>query len=43
MADTMRAVLLSGPVSVYPMERIRDAHTDLENDTGVGKIVVTTA
>lgn len=31
------------PVRVYPMDRIRDAHTDLEHDTGVGKIVVTTA
>lgn len=32
--------LALGPVRVYPMDRIREAHTDLENNTGVGKIVV---
>jgi NADPH2:quinone reductase len=31
-----------GPVRVYPMDRIRDAHDDLEHNRGVGKIVVTT-
>ncbi|MGH3462851.1 MAG: zinc-binding dehydrogenase [Kribbellaceae bacterium] len=31
-----------GPVRVYPMDRIRDAHDALERNLGVGKIVVTT-
>jgi NADPH2:quinone reductase len=41
--DGLAAATVSlGPVRVYPMDRIRQAHDDLEHNRGVGKIVVTT-